>query len=62
MLYANQKVYAVITEDGLDQFCDTKAQASKEKKDLEKMGCAVKIKTFDSWADAHAFEDKLNGF
>lgn len=53
-------VYTLITEDGIDQHCETEAQAKREKRDLEKMGCTVKIKKFNSWAEAEAYEDKQN--
>lgn len=53
-------IYTLITEDGVDQHCETLAQANKEKRDLQALGCTVKIKKFNSWADAQAYEDKLN--
>lgn len=41
-------VYAVITEDGLDQVCYAKADAQREAKDLRAMGFTVKVRTFES--------------
>ena len=35
--------YGVFTEDGLDQVCDTMAQAEQERRDLKAMGCEVWI-------------------
>lgn len=45
--------FAIITEDGLDQIVETKAQADKEKKDLTRMGCTVRVKRFESEAKAY---------
>jgi hypothetical protein len=53
-------IYALLTEDGLDQFVETKEQMEKEKSWLKLHGYTVKVKAFDNWKDAEAFEDKLN--
>ena len=53
-------LYMLITDDGIDQICETKATANKEKRDLVKMGCNVKIKQFETWEAANAYEDKYN--
>lgn len=51
-------VFAVIADGELDQICGSKVEATKEKRDLLKMGCEVKVKEFDSedkayqWCDA----------
>ena len=52
-------VYVLITEDGVDQIVETKEIAQREKHDLVKLGCSVKIKEFASWELAQAFADKF---
>jgi len=51
-------VFAVITEDGLDQVVETKAIAEREKRDLVKMGCSVRIKEFPTEAECYDWCDK----
>jgi len=53
-------LYVIIADGSFDQVCETKAQADKEKRDLVKMGCEVKVKPVADWAAADALEDKLN--
>lgn len=54
--------FMVIVEGQCDAIWDTKAQAMREQRDLIKMDCGkVTIKGFKTWADAHAYEDKLAG-
>lgn len=36
-------MFAVFTEDGLDQVCETRAIARKEARDLRDMGCEVRV-------------------
>lgn len=50
-------IYAIITEDGIDQLCDTLEQAKVEKHDLIEMGCTVRIKKFDNDAAAYDYEE-----
>ena len=52
-------VYMVFNDGECDQIVETEAQAKREKRDLEKMGCYVTLKKFDSWEAAEAYEDKL---
>lgn len=54
-------LYVIIADATFDQVCEAKAQALKEKRDLEKLGCEVKIKKVADWAAANALEEKMNG-
>lgn len=51
-------IYALITEYGLDQFCETREDMLRERKDLRAMGCTVKVRTFADWAGAEAAESR----
>lgn len=54
--------FMVICDGQCDQICGTMAEAKREAKDLRGMGFdSVKVKAFDTWADAHAYEDALRG-
>ena len=54
-------LYAILTEDGLDQVVETKEQATKEVKYLREIArCKVRVKKFDTWEALDAFEEKLN--
>lgn len=53
-------LYVIVADGAFDQVCETKATALKEKRDLVKLGCEVKIKEFATWAEVDAYEDKLN--
>ena len=44
-----QMLYAIITQDGLDQVCETKATANAEVFDLRRMGHKVEVKKFSNW-------------
>lgn len=51
-------VYAIITDDGLDQIVETLALAKREKRDLERMGLDhVKIKEFEDEEAAYTWAD-----
>lgn len=53
-------VYAIETDGKeLDQVCYSDAQAKKEKKDLERMGCTVKIRKFETETELHNHYDKV---
>ena len=54
-------LYVIIADNTFDQVCETEAQAKREKRDLEKMGCAVKVKRVADWAAANALEEKMQG-
>lgn len=59
MVNQDTSVYAILTDDGLDQVCGTKSEANKEVRDLRKMGFDnVKIKRFNSWSEFDAWEEK----
>ena len=58
----NQMFYGVFTEDGLDQVCDTMAQAKQERRDLKTMGCEVWIAHEDDgalWTIDGAMQDGM---
>ena len=62
----NQRIikmfYGVFTEDGLDQVCDTMAQAKQERRDLKAMGCEVWIAHEDDgalWTIDGAMQDGM---
>lgn len=52
-------LYVIIADNTFDQVCETKTAAQREKRDLEKMGCEVRIKTVADWEAANALEDKM---
>ena len=47
-------MFAIFTDDGLDQVVETKALANREAKDLRAMGCKVRIV---EGADESAFDE-----
>lgn len=53
-------VYVVIADGSIDIIQTGKVHVDKHVKDLKKMGCEVKVKSFPTWAAAEAFEDKFN--
>jgi hypothetical protein len=60
---AEQRPAWVILADGdVDQICYSEREARREKRDLEAMGYAVKIKAFATVAEAEQFEDKRRGY
>lgn len=54
-------LYVIIADQTFDQVCETEAQAKREKRDLEKMGCEVKVKKVKDWEEANALEVKMAG-
>lgn len=54
-------LYVIIADGSFDQVCETKAQAAKEKRDLTRMGCEVKVKPVKDWAEANAMEARMAG-
>lgn len=53
------ELFVLVADGTFDQICETKATANKEKKDLEKMGCEVRIKKCASWDEANAYSVKF---
>jgi ABC-type metal ion transport system substrate-binding protein len=51
-------LYALITEYGLDQVCESREDMIRERKDLRAMGCNVKTRTFADWASLNAATDR----
>jgi len=56
------KLYVIIADGAFDQVCETEASAKKEKRDLQKMGCEVKIKPVANWEEADKLETKMRGY
>ena len=46
----------------VDQTVEGDAIMKREKRDLIKMGCKVKVKKFASWDEAEAYEVKIRGY
>lgn len=58
-------LYCIITggdNPELDQVVETKTLAEREKRDLIKMGCEVRIKAVADWDAADKLEAKLRGY
>lgn len=55
-------VYMLIADGTIDQIVETEALAKRERRDLEKMGCEVRVKRFPSWEAADAYEAKHRGW
>lgn len=56
------EVFAVICEGALDQICETRALANKEKRDLDKMGCGkTVVRAFPDETAVYAYFDKKAG-
>ncbi|MET4733940.1 hypothetical protein ABIE64_002669 [Thalassospira sp. MBR-102] len=58
-------LYCIITGGEypeLDQVVETKTQAEREKRDLIKLGCEVKIKAVADWDAANELEEKLRSY
>jgi hypothetical protein len=52
--------WMVLVDGAVDQICGSAAEAKREVRDLKKMDCGtVTMKAFATWAEAHAYEDKL---
>lgn len=51
-------VFAILTEDGLDQIVETQAIANREARDLRAMGCRVQVKKFLNELEALTWCDK----
>lgn len=59
---ADLLAYVIITDGGtVDQICYSKAEATKEAKDLRAMGCTVKVKPM-SWSAAEEYADRKRGY
>lgn len=54
-------LYVIIADGAFDQVCETQADAAREKRDLTRMGCEVKVRKVKDWEAADALEAKLNG-
>lgn len=53
-------VYVIIADGIINQTTESYDIAIREKKDLVKMGCTVRIKNFATWEKANHFEDLMN--
>lgn len=62
-----ESVFMLIAGGEIDQVCETNAIAQREKRDLEKLGCVVKVRIFTGTTKAQAleraqaYEDKIRG-
>lgn len=56
------KIYALVCDGEVDQFCETEKDMKRERKWLQKQGFRVTVKVFDNWKDAEEYEDKLRGY
>ena len=54
-------MYAIFTEDGLDQVVETKAIARREATDLGDMGCKVWVYSYPASFDMEAWADETKG-
>lgn len=52
-------LYVIIADGTFDQVCESKRDMERERKDLKKMGCTVKVKPVNSWTEAEAIEDRM---
>lgn len=55
-------VYVILCDGDVDQISDCPEATAQEKKDLLDMGFEVTVKSFHSWEEAEAFEDKKRGY
>lgn len=55
-------IYVIIADGEIDQIVEGKAIAQREKRDLQRMGCEVKLKAFEHWDAAHEFESRHRGW
>jgi hypothetical protein len=49
--------FVIIADGSVDQIVETKTIANREKKDLEELGCEVRIKSFLTMAEAEYWAD-----
>lgn len=55
--------YAVFTDDGLDQICDTQSQANREARDLRRLGCGgVKVRPVADDDEAERIAARIRGY
>lgn len=52
-------MFALFTDDGLDQIVETRALANREAKDLRAMGCKVRIVEGDDESAFDAMHEKI---
>lgn len=55
------EIFVILTDDGVDQIVEGAAIARREVSDLKRMGCNARSKRFVSWADAEAYQDRIEG-
>ena len=56
------KLYVIIADGTFDQVCEGDSALNREKRDLKKMGCTVKVKPVSSWDEANRIEAKMRGY
>ena len=52
--------YLIIADGSLDQICETKADADREKRDLKAMGCNVRVYSC-AWDEQDVVIDRVLG-
>ena len=52
-------LYVILADGEFDQVCETIADARRERKDLKKIGCTVRVVTCADWSAVDALEQKL---
>lgn len=55
-------LWVLICDDTFDQVCERKQDMERERRDLKKMGCTVKVKPVKDWNEADALETKMRGW
>lgn len=53
-------LYVIICDGNFDQVCESAKAMEREKRDLKRMGCTVKVKPVATWSEANAIEDKMS--
>jgi hypothetical protein len=54
-------LYVIIADGTFDQVCTDKRDMERERRDLKRMGCTVKVKPVASWQEADAIETRMAG-
>ncbi len=60
MIDFKKPVWVIVADGEIDQICETAASAAKEKRDLVRMGCTVRVKACKDWHEANAFVRKFD--
>lgn len=55
-------LYCIIADGEFDQVCCSYLEAHRERRDLQAMGCTVRIREVSSWDEANALEERMRGY